>query len=367
MKASYYIRKDWLDRLGLTIPNGYEALTEAARSFTYGDPDGNGVKDTYGFGMPGGASLPQTFPYSFPQFMKHGILGMGYIDEAGYFRDGPSDPLMGRVVEDILAWSDEGLMNPDWFLAKDADIGNTFAAGKIGMIWTNDAERWVLDSNPYSYYRQLKRAVPEAEIVPFNPYPDKPLLTQQSATVPWMIGKWTVERQPEKARAIAKIIDWLASEEGYLLTTYGQEGVHYTRQGQVITIIPETYEKEIGLKGNFLAVWKFLTPRESERIGLREVDPRLTDRDRSLLRTISEYPLARGTGTLLLPPEGISIAEFRSTLGQYLLKMMFEDHSGAHWKAYREDLMTEYKGNLIFQEYIRLMQQAGIDVQSEFQ
>lgn len=367
VQASYYIRQDWLDRLGLSVPNGYEELTEIARAFTYRDPDKNGADDTYGFGMPGGASLPQTFPFTFPQFMKHGILGMGYIDEWGYFRDGPSDPLMGRVIDDILAWSDEGLMNPDWYIANESDVGSAFAMGKIGIIWTNNAERWVLDSNPNSYYRQLKRAVPGAEVVPFNPYPNKPLLTQQSATVPWLIGKRTIERHPEKAEAIVQIIDWLASEEGYLLTTYGQEGVHYSRQGQVITIHPETYEKEIGLKGNFLAIWKFLTPRESERLGLREVDPRLTDRDRDVLQKIRSYPLARGTGTLLLPPEGISIAEFRSTLGQYLLNMLLMERSGAHWSVYREQLMTEHKGRLIFQEYIRMMQAAGISVNSDFQ
>lgn len=365
--ASYYVRKDWLDKLGLRVPNGYEELTQVARAFTFRDPDGNGADDTYGFGIAGGAHFPSTFPISFPQFMKNGILAMAYVDDDGYYHDGPSDPLMGRVVDDIRSWVDEGLFNPDWFLAKGPDLGHAFAEGKIGMIWSNEPERWVFDSDPNSYFRQLKSTVPDAEVVPFNPFRNKPLITSQSATVPWLIAKQTIERHPEKAEAIVKIIDWLASEEGYLLTTYGQEGVHYTREGSVITIIPEAYEKEIGHKGNFLAVWKFLTPRESSRIGLREVDPRLTERDRSILQAIAAYPLGQGTGTLVLPPEGISIAEFRSKLGQYLLRMLIEDKSGAAWETYREELMTTHKGRLIFREYIRQMQAAGIAVKDDFE
>ncbi|MDF2650865.1 MAG: hypothetical protein K0Q73_6670, partial [Paenibacillus sp.] len=367
VRASYYIRKDWLDRLGLSVPNGYAQLTEVVRAFTYRDPDQNGLRDTYGFAMPGGMALPQSFPYTFPQYMKNGILGVSYIDDDGYYRDGQSDPLLGQVVDDILAWSDAGLINPDWYNAKESDVGNAFALGKIGIFWTNHTQEWVLDSDPNSYYRQLKLAVPDAEVVPFNPYPNKPLMARTTPTVPWMIGKRTIEQYPEKARVISKIIDWLASEEGYLLTTYGQEGVHYSRKGQDIIITPDAYEREIGQKGNFLAVWKFLTPNETERLGLREVDPRLTERDRGILQTLDNYPVARGLGTLVLPPEGISIAEFRAVLLQYVLKMIFEDHSGANWPSYREKLMTDHKGLLIFKEYIRLMQAAGIDVKNEFQ
>jgi putative aldouronate transport system substrate-binding protein len=366
VQASYYIRKDWLEALGLSVPTGYEELTAVARAFTHDDPDGNGADDTYGFGITGGGSFPQTFPLAFPQFMKNGILGMAYVDDEGYYHDGTSDPLMGRVVDDIVSWVDEGLLNPDWFMAGGSELGEAFARGKIGMIWLNGTDRWVLDADPNSFYSQLKRNVPDAEVVPFNPYPNKPLITPQSATVPWLIGKRTIERYPEKAETIVRIVDWLASEEGYLLTTYGQEGVHYTREGSVITIVPEAYEKEIAQKGNFLTVWKFLTPRESSRLGLQEIDPRLTERDRDILRTISSYPLAQGNGTLVLPPEGISIADFRARLGQYLQKMLFEDRGGAAWETYREELMTTHKGRLIFREYIRQMQAAGIAVKNDF-
>jgi putative aldouronate transport system substrate-binding protein len=41
-------RKDWLDKLGLKVPETVDQLYEAARAFTEKDPDGNGVADTTG-------------------------------------------------------------------------------------------------------------------------------------------------------------------------------------------------------------------------------------------------------------------------------------------------------------------------------
>lgn len=41
-------RKDWLDNLGLDVPTNLEEYTAAIKAMRDGDPDGNGIKDTYG-------------------------------------------------------------------------------------------------------------------------------------------------------------------------------------------------------------------------------------------------------------------------------------------------------------------------------
>jgi len=46
-----YIRKDWLDNLGLEIPKTMDDLKEIAIAFTKNDPDQNGKDDTYGLAM----------------------------------------------------------------------------------------------------------------------------------------------------------------------------------------------------------------------------------------------------------------------------------------------------------------------------
>lgn len=59
MSSSYdkvslmFIRKDWLDNLGLAVPTTMEELKTVAHAFTYNDPDGNGANDTYGLVLSG--------------------------------------------------------------------------------------------------------------------------------------------------------------------------------------------------------------------------------------------------------------------------------------------------------------------------
>lgn len=47
-QAVLWIRKDWLDKLGLEAPRNLDELEQIMKAFTYDDPDGNGIKDTYG-------------------------------------------------------------------------------------------------------------------------------------------------------------------------------------------------------------------------------------------------------------------------------------------------------------------------------
>ncbi|MCC3372414.1 extracellular solute-binding protein [Cohnella sp. REN36] len=49
--AIMYIRKDWLDKLGLQPPKTIDELYEVATAFAERDPDGNGKADTYGIGL----------------------------------------------------------------------------------------------------------------------------------------------------------------------------------------------------------------------------------------------------------------------------------------------------------------------------
>ena len=52
MRSAVVIRKDWLDNLGLEVPETVEDLYEVAKAFTENDPDGNGQDDTTGLIIP---------------------------------------------------------------------------------------------------------------------------------------------------------------------------------------------------------------------------------------------------------------------------------------------------------------------------
>lgn len=52
-----WIRKDWLDKLGLAVPKTLDELETVAKAFIEKDPDGNGKNDTIGIAGPGNGGL----------------------------------------------------------------------------------------------------------------------------------------------------------------------------------------------------------------------------------------------------------------------------------------------------------------------
>ena len=60
------IRADWLRKLNLAVPTTVEELTEAFTQFTFGDPDGNGVDDTYALTAGGGSTTSDWQRIYFP-------------------------------------------------------------------------------------------------------------------------------------------------------------------------------------------------------------------------------------------------------------------------------------------------------------
>lgn len=359
---SYWIRKDWLDKLQLNMPTNYDELTNVMRAFAKKDPDGNGKDDTYGFTLAGDG---KNIPYMFPQFKKHGLIGTGFVDANGEFHDSTSDPKAGAVIDDIRVWIKEGLLDPDWYLSSGAKVYEKFAQGKVGMVWGSGAKAIAFESEPSSYYNMLKKVVPTAEIVPFNPFPNDPVWVEDLMTLPFLINV-KLEKEPAKMERIIEILDWLCSEEGFLLTSYGQEGKHFTRSGKEITLKPDAIKTDIIDKGNFLSIWGFMVPgpttTSGEPLGIKVVDPRMTDRDRKILDTLKTYKFGQGFGTSVVPPEGVNTADVRKRLNELLSKMLFEDKDSSNWPKYREELMTTYKGKQLFDAYVQQMRAVGLKV-----
>ncbi len=63
IRSSVIIRQDWLDNLGLALPETTDDLYEIARAFTEDDPDGNGENDTYGMINPAWSGIGNGSPY----------------------------------------------------------------------------------------------------------------------------------------------------------------------------------------------------------------------------------------------------------------------------------------------------------------
>lgn len=152
--SQLWIRQDWLKNVGLDAPTTWDELVEVARAFTFDDPDGNGVDDTYGLGLIGD--------------LKWG--GVGYFDgiasafhaygndtwirtEDGEIAYGAVQPEMKEALAATAALYEEGLIDPE-FASKNTDmVCEDILNNKIGMFFgANYAGYWPLqtlvDQNP---------------------------------------------------------------------------------------------------------------------------------------------------------------------------------------------------------------------------
>lgn len=343
---AYYIRKDWLDHLGLGIPQTYEQYVDVLRAFTFDDPDDNGVDDTYGFTTSGNGT---SISLEWPEYIKNGLLYPAYYDN-NRLVDMQTDERIEQTVNDIVKLLNEGVIDPDWFLNSPQRQFSNAIQGKAGIIMGDTAD-FALDSNRDSLQSKSRIANPEADWVPFNPFGSSPLRVAVSSGYPFVFSNNTAGINPEKLMKTASILDWLAGEEGYLLTHYGLEGKHYTREGNRITLIPEAIDKDIRMKGDFLQIWDFFTPNSPEVLGLTVLDSRVTERDKKILQALADIPVQEGLGTTLTPPFTISVEAMRSKQDELQVKMLFSEKSGDNWPKYRQELMKKYNGDIIMKHY----------------
>ena len=133
--------------VGQEIPTTWEELTEVLRAFTFDDPDGNGVQDTYGVNcVPYGLCNVAAY-YNTSAFLSF------------WLNDEGNDIVTNAVSEDyreflrqVAAWYAAGYMDPEFVTDADdrAAVRSKFASGKMGIYcdhpWWFELERG--ETNP---------------------------------------------------------------------------------------------------------------------------------------------------------------------------------------------------------------------------
>ncbi len=355
---AYYIRKDWLDTLNLKMPTNYEEYMNVLKMFTFNDPDGNGKNDTYGFSTAGGGG---SIGYDWPEQINHGLLFPGFV-EGQKFVLSLYSPKMEFVLNDIAKAIDMKVVDPDWYLNKSPQHIEKAIQGRVGVV-VGGVRNFSLDNNEQGIQFRAKQINPKANWQPFTIFGDKPVMFNASPSSPFLFAKSVAEKNPEKVRRSIEILDWLASEEGFLLTNYGEEGKHYTREGSTIKPNFEAYTNDIVKQGDYLRIWSFFTLAvpQPEVFGLTLHDSRQTDRDRAILKFLDAQPSHVFTGGVsLIPPAGFDLAGVDKRRDEMLSQALFEEKSGKNWPKYLEELLTKYKVQELMDAYTQNVKNAGV-------
>jgi putative aldouronate transport system substrate-binding protein len=135
-----WIRKDWLDRLGLEPPKTVDDLANILQAFKDRDPDGNRKNDT--IGLPGVDHFAKTSADSAPQFYGYDAIFSAYKAYTGTWVKGADGTIQyGSIqpqVKDALAKLNEmyvkGLIPKDFPINKFDQAQEQVISGKAGAF-----------------------------------------------------------------------------------------------------------------------------------------------------------------------------------------------------------------------------------------
>jgi len=217
------IRKDWLDKLGLKMPTTVDELIAVAKAFTTQDPDGNGKNDTYGIGgfFDGSWGGGQRFAFIWGAY---GVPDLWNWGDPANFGLSVRTPEFRQALEKFRAINDAKIIDPDWATINRDEFRIRWPQGRYGIMW----EDFSALSSPANYAK-FDVNFPTGEWVPVPALKGGSgknyLAAYGSVGIFTAVSKKSMDAG--KGPAIAKLLEWMASPEGYYLLGFGVEGVNY--------------------------------------------------------------------------------------------------------------------------------------------
>lgn len=220
--SGFYIRKDWLDALGLDIPKTLDDYLEVCKEFTFNDPDGNGKNDTYGYS---GQGLGAFTPF----FAAFGVGQYGQtFAEDGSIVFSHEDPRAKQAISWLKDFAASGVIDPNIIaIKKGTEVTQKQAQGLVGLVWSS----WPAMRKP-EFVDMLTSVYPNSEWVLIDP-PIGPNGDQNNGTFNslgariYYVYPATLEKDAARRDKTLELVDYCASEPGYRLTSFGLEGTHY--------------------------------------------------------------------------------------------------------------------------------------------
>ena len=234
LRSAVVIRKDWLAKVGLPLPQTVDDLYRIAKAFTEQDPDGNGKKDTYGLIIP---KWPGNYASSSPYDTIETWFGApnGWGERNGKLVPGFDTEEFYQANRWLKQWVDQGLVNRDFATLDSANWNDPFVQGKGGMIIdvnvrATDLVTRIKEKDPKNFDKvamvgNLKRSDGQKFSLPFTGYNNVLAISKQRI------------RTEQQLDEVLQTLDKLQSKEGSALLTNGIEGRNYRLENGFAVLI----------------------------------------------------------------------------------------------------------------------------------
>ncbi|TVY09206.1 extracellular solute-binding protein [Paenibacillus cremeus] len=229
------IRKDWLDKLGIPMPQTLDEYRSALKKIVDADIDGNGKKDTIGLvskaslfsgGSAGG--FGDAFGTGKPTFNEEG----GLIYETLT----PQHAELIAWLRDLYA---DGVLAKEFAVMKPTQATELFESGKAASL-INESFRW-----DYPFMTSIKKVQPDAIVDTVPPLKGPGGYAVRYST--GVDGAFLISKKvPEdKVKRILDYLEMTNTKEYYDFSVNGLEGIHFNRVNGEIQLTDQ-HKKDVG-------------------------------------------------------------------------------------------------------------------------
>ncbi|WP_051289661.1 extracellular solute-binding protein [Paenibacillus massiliensis] len=226
-----YLRKDWLDALGLDTPANMDELYNVLKAFVERDSEGDRQKGSIGIAG----------------FVDNNGLGsLGWVQSTFTQNTGDWKLVDGKLtnvnllpeVREALIWLNRAyqdkLIPEDFAVMKLSQAKDLVLAGKAGGFTDTVEAAW----EPTA---ELRKTVPEADYLPLVS------LNDYATREVGYFGMYVIPRSVSEAKMnkIMEFLEYGATDEGYDLVAYGFKDIHHTEKDG-FKVTNEQYQKDAG-------------------------------------------------------------------------------------------------------------------------
>jgi putative aldouronate transport system substrate-binding protein len=212
----FYLRKDWMDKLGLEVPQTNEELYNVLKAFVQKDPDGNGQADTVGWAG----------------YVNQDNMGnLGHIQNVFAQVTGDWKIVDGKLVNinvlpeirNMLIWLQQAYKDkviPEDFAVLKHNQGKDMVKGNRAGAFGDTVEA------AWEPTEELRKANPDADFLPLvsiDGYTNR----DGGSFGMFLIPKSVPE---DKMKKLLEFMNYGASDEGHELAWYGFPDIHHTVQ-----------------------------------------------------------------------------------------------------------------------------------------
>jgi len=255
------IRKDWLDRLGLSMPTTPDELINVAKAFIQNDMNGNGQADE--IGMSGYGTQWKELGHAWG---LHYVTGDGWTVRNGKVTFEPVTEEYKDFLKFLRRCVQEGVFPADWASVDKSTHTARLINSQCGIEVRADATNII---NYLDETNSMRKNNPDAEwrlIPPLDGPYGKGILVKEPVAQRWRtLVVTSANKYP------AETVKWLDytifSEEGQMYKNYGIEGLTYEIENGKIKKLPsDLHQNKPAADGSWLGYGDYLPMIQTNEI-----------------------------------------------------------------------------------------------------